>query len=522
VAVTAPGGTTVEPTPAELPRTIPAFTIPAPTRTYTVASDLQRALDTAKAGDEIRLSGTFTGNFVIPTKACGTWITIRSVAEPPAPGVRVTPATAAGFAKIVSPNNAPALKTMNPTCGWRLLGVDITGTLPMTSIQYGLVWLGDGGWAGGGETQTSLDKVPQNFVVDRVYIHGSSTLNSMRCLALNTGATVVRDSWLGECHASGFDSQAIVGWNGPGPYLIENNFLEGAGENVMFGGADPAISNMVPSDITMRRNHYYKPLSWKGGPWSVKNLFELKSAQRVLVENSVFENNWPAAQEGVAIVIKSNANGCQCTFEGARDFTFRYNVVKNAPVGLGLHAADDSYGWTGFTHTQRILVEQNLFANIGAEGTRKSLMLWTQDLADIELAHNTFVHAPGAGGIVVPMAYSFGAARRLALHDNVFTATTGYAFHNSDNGAVHSGALNAFAGNSSWSFTRNVVGGMLPDYVGQNPAQSWYPSTVAGIGFAADYSLASTSPYKGRGLGGADPGANISELNRRIAGVVIP
>jgi hypothetical protein len=278
---------------------------------------------------------------------------------------------------------------------------------------------------------------------------------------------------------------------------------------------------VVPADITIRRNHFYKPLSWKGGPWTVKNLFELKSAARLLVEANVFENNWPAAQEGVAIVIKSNANGCQCAYLGTRDLTFRYNVVKNVPVGLGLHAADNSYGWTGFVHTQRVRVEHNLFANVGAEGTRQSLLLFTQDLADVELAHNTFVHAAGAKGLVLPMAYSFGDARRLVLRDNVFTATAGYAFHNSDNSSVHTNALNAFAADGSWAFARNVVGGMSGDFAAQNPSASWYPNTVAGIGLAADYSLAPTSSYKGRGLGGADPGADVAELTRRITGVVV-
>ena len=516
------GGANVTATPPELPRSVPSFTIPAPTRTYTVTTDLQRALDTAKAGDEIRLSGTFTGNFVLPAKACGTWITIRSVAEPPAAGVRVTPSTAASFARVVSPNSAPALKTVNPTCGWNLLGFAITGTHPQTSIQYGLVWLGDGGWQGGGETQTDATKVPNDFVVDRMYIYGSSTLNSTRCLALNTGPSVIRDSWFAECHAAGFDSQAISGWNGPGPYLIENNHLEGAGENVMFGGADPGISGMVPSDITIRRNHFFKPLSWKGGPWSIKNLFELKTARRMLVEGNVFENVWPASQEGVAIVIKSNANGCQCTFLGTTDLTFRYNIVRNAAVGLGLQAADDSYGWTGFIHTQRLRFEHNLFTNIGNAGTRQSLMLFTHDLKDVELAFNTMVHASGSAGLTLPMAYSFGAARRLVVRDNVFTTTSGYAFHNSDNGSVHSNALNAFASDGSWSFTRNVLGGMLASYVSLNPSGSWYPSSIASIGLLSDYSLGSGSPYKGLGLGGADPGADIAELTRRTTGAVVP
>ena len=39
--------------------------------------------------------------------------------------------------------------------------------------------------------------------------------------------TAVIDSWIDECHIHGFDSQAICTWNGPGPFRIENCFLEG-------------------------------------------------------------------------------------------------------------------------------------------------------------------------------------------------------------------------------------------------------------------------------------------------------
>ena len=71
------------------------------------------------------------------------------------------------------------------------------------------------------------------------------------------------NSYISECKAVGQDSQAISGFNGPGNYLIENNYLEGATENVLFGGADPTIPNLVTSNITFRRNYLSKPLAWR-------------------------------------------------------------------------------------------------------------------------------------------------------------------------------------------------------------------------------------------------------------------
>ena len=70
---------------------------------------------------------------------------------------------------------------------------------------------------------------------------------------MNSARTAVVDSYLSNLHEVGADSQAIAGWNGPGPFKIVNNYLEGAGENVMFGGADPRIPNLVPSDIEIRK-----------------------------------------------------------------------------------------------------------------------------------------------------------------------------------------------------------------------------------------------------------------------------
>ena len=48
----------------------------------------------------------------------------------------------------------------------------------------------------------------------------------------------------------------------------------------MFGGADPSIRDLVPSDITIRGNHITRPLEWKG-KWQVKNLLETKSVRRM-------------------------------------------------------------------------------------------------------------------------------------------------------------------------------------------------------------------------------------------------
>jgi hypothetical protein len=86
-------------------------------------------------------------------------------------------------------------------------------------------------------------------------------------------------------------SQAILSYNGAGPFKIVDNYPEATTENVMFGGADPKMRDLVRSDIEIRRNQLFKPARWRPGDpsfggvnWPIKDLLDLKNAQRVLIE----------------------------------------------------------------------------------------------------------------------------------------------------------------------------------------------------------------------------------------------
>src|SRR5206468_652846 len=132
-----------------------------------------------------------------------------------------------------------------------------------------IMTLGDGSPA-----QNTLALVPHDLIVDRCYLHADPGSPQKRGIALNSASTTITGSYIAGMKAVGQDSQAIAGWNGPGPYAITNNYLEGAGENVIFGGADPAIPNLVPGDITITGNLFSKPVAWRSEGWSVKNRSE--------------------------------------------------------------------------------------------------------------------------------------------------------------------------------------------------------------------------------------------------------
>jgi hypothetical protein len=229
------------------------------------SEDFQASLDAARPGDVITLEAgaVLKGNFRLPKKSEpggeSGWITIQSSAidELPPEGTRVTPAHEGAMVKLVSPNAQPALMTAPGAHHYRFVGVEMT-IAPDVMLNYGIVRLGEG-------NEKDVDLLPHHLVFDRCYIHGHPMADVMRGIALNSAATDVINSYISDCHGIGFETQAIGGWNGPGPFEIINNYLEGAGVNVMFGGADPRIAGLVPTDIKFLYNHCAKPLSWKEG-----------------------------------------------------------------------------------------------------------------------------------------------------------------------------------------------------------------------------------------------------------------
>lgn len=509
----------------ELPRVLLSTAAPvAPAaggRVISVATsgDLQAALNSAQQGDVIELANgaTFTGNFVLPNKstANANWIVIRpaNFANLPAQGKRMTPALAASLnlPKILSPNSVSALLTAAGAHHFRLTGLEISST-PTTTLTYAAISL-DG--AANGGTQTTMAQLPHDLVLDRLYIHGFSTLTLRRCIALNSASTAIVDSWLSDCHEKGSDSQAIAGWNGAGPFKIVNNYLEGAGENIIFGGADPGVPNLVPSDIEIRYNHFYKPLSWKG-LWTVKNLLELKNAQRVLVEGNIFENSWTDGQNGTAIVFKSvNQNG-SCTWCVTQDVTFRRNLVRN--MGSAVNTAGSPDNNFATIPARRIAITDNIFANIntGPYNGDGRVFATYGSATQVLITHNTAMAPTNSAFTFGP----FGTKQMGFVAKDNLVGGGAYGLLGDNFGGVQAFATYAPDG----VFLGNVM--IIAPSAGTFPPGNSYPATAAAVGFAnvatEDFHLLPTSPHKGKATDGRDPGADVDVVMAATAGVRVP
>src|SRR4051812_1195920 len=239
----------------------------AATLTVNAGGDLQAAINTARPGDTIVLAAgaTFTGSFTLPAKNGTSYITIRSSAPDtalPAAGVRITPDFAAQLPKIRSTSTGAAFRTSAGSSYWRLQFLEIfpsSSTASSDLVQFG----------SGGSSQNTLAVVPHHLVIDRSYLHGDPSYGQRRGVSLNSGDAHIINSYFADFKSTTYDTQAICGWNGPGPFLIENNYLEAAAENVMFGGSDPYVPNLIPSNIRILRNVIAKPKNWMAEGWTI-------------------------------------------------------------------------------------------------------------------------------------------------------------------------------------------------------------------------------------------------------------
>src|SRR5581483_10037192 len=140
-------------------------------------------------------------------------------------GVRVEPNDASSMAQILAPGlNEPAIQTQPGANNYTLRGLNI---LPVdaAALVDTLVTIGDGS-----SNQSSASNLPNNIILDQCYIHGWDGQSIKRGVALNDGDGATSKSGVYNSYVSNFklvnqDAQAIAGWNGPGPYTIENNYL---------------------------------------------------------------------------------------------------------------------------------------------------------------------------------------------------------------------------------------------------------------------------------------------------------
>jgi len=544
---------------------------PAPGKTLTVRAgdDASQALSKAACGDIVQLqAGATFRNLLLPEKKCDDshWIIIRTSAPDsklPKEGTRLTPCYAGVSAlpgrpalQCGSTENVLARIESNGRGGsgaillapaanhYRLIGLEVTRA-DSRSLVYNLI---------------GPDKQPADHIVfDRMWIHGSAQDETVRGIMLShIRYAAVVDSYLSDFHCvarSGacVDSQAVAGGTGDdemGPFKIVNNFLEASGECILLGG-DRATT--TPSDIEIRRNHLFRPMTWlrgqpgyvggvDGNPFIVKNLFELKNAQRVLFEGNILENSWGGfSQAGFAVLLtpKNQAIrlGNVCPACQVTDVTIRKCKISHVGGGFVFGNGVSSNGGAskdgGSYSIQDVIVDDiqtDLYKGFGAfaQISMTPGVSESPRLHDVRIDHVTafpprilfIIGGPRldprmTGLSITNSIFTIGAQRITTTGGGVDRNCSAQPQGRGPESVFH----DCFA---SYTFHHNVI----IDGGGGWPKDNQTTGNVADLGFAnfkdgngGDYRLSSSSKFKYAASDRKDVPADLDAIDQATMGV---
>ncbi len=188
----------------------------------------------------------------------------------------------------------------------------------------------------------------------------------------------------------------------------------------------------MPSDIEILRNHFYKPFSWRttdpsyrGKHWTIKNLFELKTGKRILLDGNLLENSWadlPIGQSGYAILLTVRNEDGKSPQADISDVTISNNVIRNCGAGISISGHDDNTYPS--INSRRIQIFNNLCYNLNGSlygdnniyGPNDGVFIKIGDPQDIIIDHNTCLQT-GAITWIYDTIYSF------KLTNNIFNCT---------------------------------------------------------------------------------------------------
>ena len=485
---------------------------------------------------------TCTGPYKLPSHTGGTgWILIKgkNFASLPASGTRVGVGDAAVMPVVKYGSDGSgqydaAFAAQTGAQRYRIIGISMVQDSAIAT-NWALVVMG---YNNANALNTGY------IIVDRCVLRDTDAAHeTVRGVFgdAQLGNTALIDSYISGMKSPGRDSQAWLSVSNPGPILIQNNFLEGAGENVLFGGGDPATQAVMPHDITITRNLISKNNAWLAGAGGMVNkcLFELKMGIRVLVEGNTFENSaWDNGGNAFRLTTR-NQNG-HTPYAEVSDLTIRYNLVRNVTNWINSFGSDDGDGvgkWS--MHSKRWYIHDNLvyglgfmcgggatcgaFYSIQTPGATCTDPSPTCLNEDITITHNTVDN-------VSHHTLTTASVGQLGLNfsDNIINDSSAYGIFFSGCAPSQFGtnALNCGWGNNAWTFANNSIAGIGGNDTGpstypQGNGNS-YPSSFTSFLWTdrtnRDYTLQAGSPGNNSASDGTDRGVNFTAYNAARAG----
>lgn len=147
-----------------------------------------------------------------------------------------------------------------------------------------------------------------NLTLDRLSLLGDPVKGQHRGFQANGVNAVLTGSVIDDCFLSGRDAQAIMGWNGTNGLLVDNCWLAGGAETVMFGGAKADNAAKNPQNILIKNSTLTKKRVWYSNHVQIKTAFEVKNGLKVTVQDCILEYAGIAEGQGAYLIVLTPRN----------------------------------------------------------------------------------------------------------------------------------------------------------------------------------------------------------------------
>jgi hypothetical protein len=497
--------------------------------TWTTA--LANCVDT----DIIEITADFnvTSQATLRNRGDSGWVMIRTSAHasmPPA-GTRYNPTTHTAVRKITSTNNNTLLTCAQGARGYLFYGVSFEKASGRTFGLNLVVFRAT--------TQTQLSHVPSYIEmrqcgVRNLWSVGGST--DRRGIYLAATKVKIKDCYIDGHTEGGTDTQAILIGDTPGDIEIHNCFLEGGSENVMCGGINNSLGAAVApaANVWVHQNYFFKRTAWLTGGAGAgdcvrKNFLELKAGEQWVIEGNINENHDGSTQTNDINMGAKPQTASEAGTLFVRNILYRFNKHRYSAAPMAVHSVPNDNGHGTTNGTARMEICHNLWhAQAYPKGTSdRNAVASTRGFPDCTFHHNVFdckshtlifsSNYPDGSGV--------GKVPNFTYRDNINYSRPQFGAFGMDGDGGDSSALNNACGVGLWTCRNNIqVNRGWDATLSQAQHNNKNATTIATIAFVdstnENYALSASSPYKGIGTNGSDPGVDMTFLNVLTNGVV--
>jgi hypothetical protein len=244
-----------------------------------------------------------------------------------------------------------------------------------------------------------------NSTFERLVLLGSPD-GQHRGIAMNDPDVKVLRCHIANIWSPDQDTQAVCSWSGGRNCLVEDNYLEASGENIIFGGSDSVSEDKIPQDILCLNNDLYKPFEWKALA-SCKNLYELKNGKRITLRGGTMEYSFVDSQTGYAMQLTVRASVNTNPWSTIEDCTIEDVTIRHMCSGanfLGIDTTPERPSKQMTRMTLRRITFEDINPQVWGAGQGRQLQMLAGSEGTV-IEDCTFHCANGALGNSGPMYF---------------------------------------------------------------------------------------------------------------------